>query len=712
MRKIAILLALVAMCAALTSCGIMIDMLDSMLEHEHGYTYTLEPGEEEGTFDLVGRCPYEYCENPISYAAENVEVTYTVLEGNCTDGSKVVYSYTFEGETYSYTMEKVGVGHKLCGLPIDRFYINGSMIDSSVPGVTIINEASAKCGGTAEAFYTCDVCAKSQIVLAYVSHKGNWTLDTAPSCTVDGKEHINCERCQMLVERSVAAYGHNHEVTIQQNLDGTSNIIYSCTVSGCSNRNLRINSAEGVVEISRKEPSCTESGSIVYNYTKNGTAGTITMTKRPLEHTLGGTAVSSILNSDGTIDYGIVGVTVVNQSQLSCGKVASGHYCCDNCATLVPTTVYVRPHHIEPEKDWETIAPTCQRQGTITKSCKYCDYEITEYTKEPSLDKYHVMRWDFSNFNSTNIAATLTSGECLICGFDIINAPMDAGSYNCTNVKATCTKAGEITHNWTVNGIAVQYITTNITTDHMITDNNGKNVPAWSIADENGYFDYALDSVHLFAGGSISCGETADGNYRCAVCKEVVVITVTKNHTMKEQSSIAATCTSNGYTIFKCTSCGVQDSTVILASHNIEYVHNLDNNTLTQRCTNKTGDCNYSETVINLSTGNLAIRRVIKTSTCCEYGSAEYTFISNDGRMINFVGKLDFSSHTIKDNSGKVVSADTLCDENGHYDSSLNAIRYFAGTSAPVLGQTASGYFICESCGEPVMVIVKNNGNN
>ena len=166
----------------------------------------------------------------------------------------------------------------------------------------------------------------------------------------------------------------------------------------------------------------------------------------------------------------------------------------------------------------------------------------------------------------------------------------------------------------------------------------------------------------------------------------------------------------------KCVLCGIQESETIAASHNIEYVHDLEKNTLSQRCTKQSSDCNFTATTIDLSNGNLALRRVVKASTCCEYGVAEYTFFyvtsSGENATLNFTGSLELSSHTIRTNDGKIVSAETLCDVNGYYDSSLNALKYFAGSSAPSVGQTASGYFICESCGEPAMVTVINNGNN
>lgn len=717
MKKIALILALIVACVALSSCGVVIEMLDSMLEHPHEYVYSLEPGEDDGTFDIVGRCDYQYCENP-TRVEKNVQVyVSSITIGNCLEAGSTVYSCDFEGKTYTYTMQTSTPGHRLCGLTIDKFYINGNMVDSSVPGITLANE-SAKCGSTAEASYLCEMCGEAQNVLAYVSHKGAWTLKSAPTCTADGKEEIaKCERCQLRVERLVPAYGHNYVERVENNADGSANIIYDCTVKGCSFAEQRISNVQGVSEVTRVEPTCTEAGRVVYSYTKDGVLETVALTKRPLEHTIGGIAASGVLNSDGTIDYGLTGVTVVNKAQIVCGNRTAGYYCCESCDTPVPTMVYIRPHTMEPAEKWTVISPTCQNRGTVTKECEYCTYQVTEFTSDGSLDQYHNILITSVSFDSRNIYATLTSGRCQNAGCDIYftNASMDAGSYNCTNIKATCKEAGEITHNWTVNGVAVQYKTTDLKTDHMIKDKDGNVVPAWTLADENGYYDYALDAINLFAGGSISCGQTAAANYRCVVCDGVNAVTAIQHHKMVETATIAAGCTTNGYTLFKCALCGVQDSTTIPAGHSIGYEHNLENNTLTQKCTKNSGDCNYTPTVIDLSTGTLAIKRTIKASTCCEYGKAEYVFkhtTATGEKTITFVGQLGLSSHTIKDNSGKIVNAETLCDENGHYDSSLDSIKYFAGGSAPALGCTSTGYFLCESCGEPAMITVINKGND
>ncbi len=717
MKKIAILMAAALMCVALTSCSVMIEILDSMLEHPHEYTYTLEPGDEAGTFDLVGRCPYEYCENP-TYTEKNVEVYISsAIEGNCLEGSKTVYSHDFEGGTVSYTLETAKGEHKLCGVPVSKFYINGSMIDSSVPGVTLASEATAKCGGTADATYICDTCGATASILAYVSHKGVWSVTATPTCTTDGREVIDCERCLTHVERTIEAYGHDHELSVVQNNDGTSNILCSCKVAGCSFKGLSFNNVQGVVEVSATEPTCTEPGSRVYNYTKNGELLGITITMRPLEHFLNGDVISASLNADGSLDYGIKGVSVINKNQLVCGNLTKGYYCCESCDTPVLTSVYVRPHTLESRENWIVTAPTCQSQGRVIKNCKYCDYKITETTSNEELGNYHSIEWTVT-MTGTDISAALSSGNCKNtgCTYSANAAPMDAGSYSCKSVSATCTKAGEILHSWTVNGAPVQYKTTNLTTGHMIADNDGNVVPVWSLADENGYFDYALDSIHLFAGGSISCGNTASANYRCAVCNEVSIVTAIQHHTMAEYSTVAPGCTTDGYKLLKCSSCGVQDSTLIPASHTLEYVHDIENNTLTYKCVKGSSDCTYSETTVNLSTGNLAVRRIITPSTCCEYGVAEYTFFylpsgASESVSINFTGKLALSSHMMKDNSGNIVSADTLCDKNGYFDSSLNSVRYFAGGSAPAEGSTTLGYYKCEKCGEMVQITIKNNGN-
>jgi hypothetical protein len=290
---------------------------------------------------------------------------------------------------------------------------------------------------------------------------------------------------------------------------------------------------------------------------------------------------------------------------------------------------------------------------------------------------------------------------------------MDSGSYSFTTESATCSQAGEITHTWTVDGIPVSYVTTNLKLEHAIRDNDGVLRPLWTLEDEDGNVDYALDAVTILSGNSIACGETKKASCSCENCGGLLLVMAKKYHDIQYVSRVEPTCTTDGRIISRCNSCGVTENKTIPASHTLEYVHNLSANTLTVKCAKSSSGCTYASKTIDLSRGTLVKIADVTSATCKIEGVAEYSFTyseNGESKTITFLGKTALTNHTIKDNNGNIISVDHACDSHGYFDSSFDAIKYFAGQGEPIIGSTGSGYYICEGCGGTMKVTVINTG--
>lgn len=712
MKRLAVFLTLaVVFCLSLTSCSVFIAMLDSMLEHEHSYTYTLIEGESEGTFDLRGVCAYEYCENP-TFTKKNVQVYISSEEaGSCTEEGKIVYSHNIGGGTVSITVSSGKADHTIGGVPVGELTLEDGTLDSGISGVSIPD--GSECESIVGGSYVCDGCGIEQSVSVYVSHKGNFSTVTKPTCTEEGREKLDCLRCGKNVERSVDSLGHNYEVEMIPKADGLFDLLLICGEAGCASHNMTFEDVKNITLSSEKTPTCLNKGEKTYTYEKNGTTSSVTYTERKLPHRLNGADINSLLNSDGTLDFGAEGI-FADESALTCGKNADGHYRCDLCTKNIPITVYVRAHHIE-ESGFSVIAPTCQADGQIIKECKYCSYKKTEIITRESPELYHNITASVVLPSSDTIAGALTTLMCTVDGCDVRfeNAEMDNGSYSFVTENADCKTVGKIIHRWTVSGIPVEYVSENMTTDHILVDSSGKRICAFTIKDSDGNYDYNSGAVSLFAGGSISCGGTSMAFIDCVECGGVVMVTAIKHHNMQTQSRTEPTCKTNGKLTEKCSECGKTQVSDIPAAHTIENIHDYESGTLVTKCTRGASDCDYQQKTLDLSDGTLTVLRVISPSSCQHQGVAQYSFTYTDGgaeKTITFIGKLAVSDHFIKDNHGNVVCVDTLYDENGYLDSSLDSIEYFANSGNLAVGQTGNGYYICEECESLCRVTVINTG--
>lgn len=712
MKRLAIFFVVTVMlCLSLTSCSVFIAMLDSMLEHEHSYTYTLIEGESEGTFDLRGVCTYEYCENP-TYTKKNVNVYISSEEaGSCTEEGKTVYSHNIGGVTVSITVSTGKADHTVGGVPVGDLTSEDGTLDSGIAGVRIPD--GSECESIVSGSYVCGVCGVEQSASVYVSHRGSFTTTLEPTCTEEGREVLDCLRCGKRVECSVDSLGHKYKPDMIAKADGLFDFVLICGEAGCESHNMTFEGVKNITLSSEKAPTCLSKGEKTYTYEKDGTTSSITYSERKLSHRLNGSDINSLLNSDGSLDFGAEGV-FADESALACGECSDGYYSCDLCAKNIPITVYVRAHHIE-ESGFSVIAPTCQADGRIIKECKYCSFEEIEIITRESPELYHNITAAVVLPSSDTIAGARTTVICAVDGCDVRfeNAEMDKGSYSFVTENADCKTVGRITHRWTVGGIPVEYVTENMTTDHILLNSSGTRIPAWSIRDSDGNYDYNSGAVSLFAGGSISCGGTSMAFIDCVECGGVNMVTAIKYHKLQTQSRTEPTCKTNGKLTEKCSECGNTKVSDIPASHIIENIHDCESGTLVTKCTRGASDCDYQQKTLDLSDGTLTVLCVLSPSSCKLEGTAQYSFTYTDGdteKTVTFVGKLPVSDHFIKDNNGDVVCVDTLCDENGYIDSSFESVRYFAGATEPELGKTQNGYYICEKCGQMCIITVINTG--
>lgn len=118
---------------------------------------------------------------------------------------------------------------------------------------------------------TCDICGETRLVTIPANGAHVWyeTSRTEPTCTATGTIYYACENCTLTKNESIAALGHELELTASEDATCTTAGYnrYKCTRSGCSYATTETVAAKGhtaaedsmVVE---KAATCEESGTV------------------------------------------------------------------------------------------------------------------------------------------------------------------------------------------------------------------------------------------------------------------------------------------------------------------------------------------------------------------------------------------------------------------------------------------------------------------
>ena len=356
----------------------------------------------------------------------------------------------------------------------------------------VITEATCVSDGLKKR--TCSVCGDvDEVILPklghveYVSKKAK-----EPTCETDGNtEEIKCSRCNEIVKKSekIPALRHNYSIEYEWAEDGT-----TCFARAvCQNNESEIIEERAEVKLSiTKEPTCTESGEMLYEavfQNKVFTKQTASMKLDPLGH-------------DGTVS-GIIPSTCIEK-----GKT---NYHCKRCNLDYSEELPLAEH--TPQVILEEVKPTCLSDGKTSKIiCSYCKKVLQEQTVVKALG--HNFEVIDQAVSSCTKGGVITK-QCTRCG-EKKSIILEAKDHVDSDTDSFCDNCGEFLKAETAIKITSAQQLTNI----RLNDADANYVLEADI-ELNGFVPIG-DESHTFNGifygnGHILTFKGYDNNSRCGI---------------------------------------------------------------------------------------------------------------------------------------------------------------------------------------------------
>ena len=279
-----------------------------------------------------------------------------------------------------------------------------------------------------------------------------------------------------------------------------------------------------------------------------------------------------------------------------------------------------------------TVAPTCTKGGYDLYTCERCGK--TEHRNEvPAASSNH-------NFQFTKTAAP----NCTEKGYDLYTCSY-CGATEQRNVKPVDTS----NHNYTVTVVAPT-CTEKGYTKHTCTRCGDTYNDNYINASGHSFVNYVLD-------GNATCTEDGTMTAKCDRCDETKTITAPNSKLGHSYAAtvVAATTTSQGYTLYTCTRCGViytSDYTPVLEPTLTPSESKIANNYGVDAKTAQ--DINYILVINNVSSDTASLTESKMTANPPK-GDGDYSG-SNFGLLRAQTTKLKKNSVTVKWN--KVKNAD------------------------------------------------------
>ena len=403
--------------------------------------------------------------------------------------------------------------------------------------------------------HTCSVCGSgyTDSIVNELGHSySDWNETKAPTCTETGLEERVCSRCSDVDEQIMDALGHDHSEEWTVDKEAT------CTEDGSKSHHCTRCDDKADVTVIEKlghaysdwavttEPTCTKTG--VEKRTCSRCGNVESQTVEALGHDY---------SEEWTID-----------KEVTCTEDGSKSHHCTRCDDKADVTVIEKLGHAY--SDWAvTTEPTCTKTGVEKRTCSRCG-NVESQTVE-------ALGHDYSEEWTIDKEATCTeegskSHHCSRCDdkTDITVIEAHGHDYESVITEPTCTEAGYTTHTCSicedtytdtvVNALGHDYSEWMVTAEPTCTK-TGVEKRTCSRCDkietqtvEALGHDY---SEEWTVDKEATCTEDGSKSHHCSGCSSKADVTVIPKgeHSYKAFEVVYPTCTTQGYTKYKCSIC-------------------------------------------------------------------------------------------------------------------------------------------------------------
>lgn len=370
-----------------------------------------------------------------------------------------------------------------------------------------------------------------------------------------------------------------------------------------------------------------------------------------------------------------------------------------------------------PVLDEHNLKSWCENGGWTVQMCTRCHAVGEEsYWLDAKDAKGHVSEtWTVSEKPEYNKVGTL-SGVCKVCGQTVtksIPACKDA-AYTVSDVTpadGSCGEAKKGTFTITVDGqeIVVKDVTIP-GTQHTL---NGKLV---DLKANNGVLLFAdkaafdATGISLFAEETLTCEAPAAAKFTCEVCNKDVLVKVQLNHVRpaNAEPTVKATCETAGKYVFECSVCKKPDAEEVIPALGHDYDYTVskvdDKYTILAKCKRNCGESEAVKTYTDLK----SVVEKITPATCTKAGNTHYDVVDKDNNSFEIDTVIPKLAHTLKKADGTTVFMPAK-DAQGafitySYAEYKDDITWFADTEFKCTNKNLSGSYICDACGESVLL--------
>ena len=494
----------------------------------------------------------------------------------------------------------------------------------------------------------------------------------------------------------------------------------------------KLNDKDYAYAVTTPKHSCGDVGKATYTYEKDGQEFDFTVDIPATGHKL--------LREDGTVveidDTEVYSLTeypeikLAGNSDITCASEgATGYFYCAECDVTEPIIVNVRIPHTEPTDAEEVpvdgvanipetledgkvyvVAATCTEEGHRVYTCSECTEKADDIV--PALG--HKFAYTASVTGEGENEKLVLTGKCSVCGTPADKIELE--NYSVDRVEPTCEAAGSITYTGLYNGEEYTVVETLDKLDHMN--------PEYGRMDDSVVYDWSEDlGLELPANVEPTCSAEGDEAYFiCSDCDELILVNVRFPHTMPDveeytdaEDIASATesaesdhdavyyvrpgCETKGCYVYWCGVCGkVVQEEIAATGHDwvetLEYDDVSDKYIYDKHCANECGIGTEHKELAPES-----VRLVSETPATCEAeGEAVYSYTDPEtATTLTCKVTLEKTMHHL--NGVAIDDTQVYPIGNGILPS---------GNSTPACDSEVpgTGYFICDDCGEVIVLSV------